>query len=421
MSSNARIKSSAPDGAPFDRFIVVVVDGGGVGATPDAKSFGEIDANANTIGHIREAVGLELPALERMGLARITPGWGLTGDGLRADDASAASVGELGGAFGRMAELSVGKDTQTGHWEMAGCRIDTQFPTYPDGFPDEVIRPFEEAVGKEVLWNKPASGTEILERFGAEHQRTGRPIVYTSGDSVFQIAAHEEIVPVETLYDWCEKARAILVPPHEVGRVIARPFVGAPGSFERTHRRHDYSIPPPPGHLLERLAGAGYDVYAVGKIEDIFAGRGVVEAIHTESNAHGIELTLDAIESRRDRAGLIFTNLVDFDSKFGHRRDPKGYRGALEELDRELPKLLSALGERDALVITADHGNDPTAPGTDHTREYVPLLVSGPRVAPRCLGDRSSFADLGQTIADCFGLKVDHGESCLPLLVDRAS
>jgi len=400
------IRSQAPDGAPFDRIIVVVVDGGGVGAMPDAESFG--DAGANTIGHIRDRAGLQTPHLVELGLSRIVPGWELAGDALAAG-AGAAS----GGAYGRMAERSAGKDTQTGHWEMAGCISTTAFPVYPEGFPDEVVKRWEKAIGRESLWNKPASGTEILERLGDEHVRTGKPILYTSGDSVFQVAAHEEVVPVETLYEWCRIAREILDGEHRVGRVIARPFVGANGKYERTHRRHDYSVPPPEGHLLAGLSAAGFDVYAIGKIEDIFAGSGVVEAIHTESNAHGIEVTRKAIEERRDRAGLIFTNLVDFDSKFGHRRDPDGYRAALEELDRALPDLIGALGERDALVLTADHGNDPTAPGTDHTREFVPLLIAGPKVKRTCLGDRGSFADLGQTIGECFGVKVPAGESFL--------
>lgn len=385
---------------PFDRFIIMVIDGGGVGATPDAEQFG--DLGANTLGHVREAAGLDAPCLESLGLGRIVPDWPAGG-----------KAPQPNAAFGRMAERSAGKDTSTGHWEIAGCILEEAFPVYPNGFPEAVLTPFRQAIGRDVLCNRPASGTEVIEDFGREHLDTGKPILYTSGDSVFQLAAHNDVVPLETLYEWCNTARAILRGDHEVGRIIARPFSGELGSFKRTTDRRDFSVDPPEGHLLEALKTAGLDVFAIGKIEDIYAGSGVVEAVHTKSNAHGIELTAQAIEGRRHKPGLIFTNLVDFDTLYGHRRDPAGFRACLEEFDRALPGLIASLGERDVLVLTADHGNDPTAPGTDHTRECVPLLVTGPNVSGGPLGDRSCFADLGATVADCFGLQVPAGESFL--------
>ncbi len=383
----------------FRRAVLIVLDSAGCGEAPDADLFG--DRGADTLGHIHAAVSLRVPNMRRLGLGRVVNG---LGDG-------GASVG---GAFGRMQERSAGKDTTTGHWEMAGAFIEKPFPTYPEGFPPEVIEPFERALRRKVLWNRPASGTEILNVLGDEHIRTGRPIVYTSADSVFQIAAHEDVVPLETLYAWSRIARELLRGPHEVGRVIARPFVGKPGAYERTANRRDFSVPPPDGCLPEVLAAAGHPVVGIGKIEDIFAGRGITEAIHTKDNQDGVRATLASIRRRDLASGLIFTNLVDFDTKYGHRNDAPGYAGALEEFDRELPSILDALEAGDLLLITADHGNDPTVPSTDHNREYVPLLVWHRELAGACdLGTRSTFADAGQTIAACFSLRVRNGVSFL--------
>ncbi len=388
---------SAPSPAspgPFDRAAIVVFDSAGCGDAPDAAEFG--DLGANTLGHIHERVGLKVPNLARLGWRRILP----LGDG------------EVVGAWGRMRERSRGKDTTTGHWEIAGALLEQPFPTYPDGFPPEVILPFERVCGKPVLWNRVASGTEILDRLGDEHVRTGRPIVYTSADSVFQVATHEDVVPLETLHAWCRAAREILRGPHEVGRVIARPFVGRDGRYERTANRRDFSVLPPDGCLPQVLADAGLAVVAVGKIEDIFAGRGITEAVHTKDNAEGARLTADYLR-RGPRRGLIFTNLVDFDTKHGHRNDVEGYARCLEEADRQIVPVLEALGERDLLVITADHGNDPTDPSTDHSRELVPLVAYHRRIRPVDLGLRPTFADLGQTVAANFGLRVANGESFL--------
>lgn len=380
------------------RAVVVVCDGLGVGAAPDAESFG--DAGTRTLQNILRDGKPEIPNLTELGLLHT----------LYAD--APAGLPAPAGSFGRMAEAAPGKDTQTGHWEMMGVTLDAAFPLYPDGFPPEVMEPFERAVGRKALGNVPASGTVILDELGPEHLRTGRPIVYTSGDSVFQIAAHEEVVPVETLYRWCQTAREILVGRHRVGRVIARPFVGEPGRFSRTHRRKDFSVEPPSATLLDVAVKAGRSVHAIGKIEDIFAGRGMTTAVHTESNRDGIEKTIGAIRHRDD--DFVFTNLVDFDTKYGHRNDPVGYARALEELDGFLPEILDALRPADLLLISADHGGDPSDVSTDHTREYVPVVAAGPRVLANVdLGTRATFADLGATVAAHLGLPSPGGRSFL--------
>jgi phosphopentomutase len=382
--------TTRPGGRPaFDRVIVIVLDSCGVGEAPDASYYG--DAGASTLPHAARACGgLRLPVLGRLGLGRIVPI-----EGVPPDPAPA-------GAFGKMAEVSTGKDSTTGHWELAGVVLERPFPVYPHGFPPEILEPFEARIGRRVLGNRPASGTRIIEELGDEHLRTGRPIVYTSADSVFQIAAHEERIPVDELYRFCGIAREILVGPHAVGRVIARPFIGVPGRFVRTDRRRDFSLPPPEPTVLDTLQEAGTAVVAVGKIADLFAGRGITEAIHTADDLDGLVQTLLAMERRP--AGLIFTNLVDLDTRYGHRNDPRGYGEDLERIDAGLVPVIRALRAPDLLIITADHGNDPTTQGTDHTREYVPLLVAGPRVAPGVdLGVRQTFADVGATVAEALG------------------
>jgi len=383
------------------RAIVIVCDGLGVGATPDAGSFG--DAGAATLQHVLRDGRPALPHLTRLGLLHT----------LYLDAPPRLPTPE--GAFGRCAEASPGKDSTTGHWELMGLTLDTAFPLYPDGFPPEVIEPFEEAVARKVLHNRPASGTEVIQQYGEEHLRSGRPIVYTSGDSVFQIAAHEEVVPVETLYEWCEMARKILVPPHRVGRVIARPFVGTPGRFTRTHRRRDLSVPPPGPTVLDVCRASGLAVHGVGKIEDLFLGQGLSSAVHTESNRDGLEKTVAAMRGRDD--DFLFTNLVDFDTKYGHRNDPAGYARALEEFDGFVPALLGAMRDGDLLLVTADHGGDPSDVSTDHTREYVPVVAAGPGVAAGAdVGTRPSFADVGATVAAHLGVDAPGGTSFLGLL-----
>jgi phosphopentomutase len=390
----------APQAKLFDRAVLIVLDSVGIGGAPDAHEFG--DDGADTLGHIHAAVGLRVPTLARLGLRRLLP----------------LGAGPLEGSSGVMRERSAGKDTTTGHFEIAGGLVEQPFPTYPQGFPPDVTDPWKRAIGRDVLCNRPASGTEVIEEFGAAHLRTGAPILYTSADSVFQVAAHEDVVPLETLYAWCRSAREIMRGPHEVGRVIARPFTGAPGAFVRDQgARRDFSVLPPEGALPQALAEAGLAVAGVGKIEDIYAGRGITEAVHTKDNEEGMAVTIDLVARGRGRPGIVFTNLVDFDSKFGHRRDVAGYARALEETDARLPALLERLGPRDALFITADHGNDPTfLKTTDHTRERVPLLCWRRGMAPRDLGERTTYADLGQTIAANFGLAVPHGTSFLELL-----
>jgi len=388
-------------GRSFDRIIVVVLDSVGCGDAPDATDFG--DAGANTLAHVIEGAHPALVNLANLGLDRI-PGV----PGLREDTAAPPLEAA---SWGRMTERSAAKDTMSGHWELM-CVVATEpFPVYPDGFPAEVMFRFERAIGRRTLGNVPASGTEILRELGEEHMRTGAPIVYTSGDSVFQVAAHEEVIPVAKLYEICDVARRQLDGPHRVARVIARPFVGTGADdFERTPRRRDLALEPPAATALGQLVAAGLRTYGVGKIHDIFAGQGLSGWVKTLDNADGINKTIAAMEE--DAGELIFTNLVDFDSKYGHRRDVAGYGAALAEFDQELPRLLDALQPRDCLMLTADHGNDPTFAGTDHTRERVPLLVCSGGEG-RDLGTRESFADLGQTVLDNFGLRAENGVSFL--------
>ncbi|HEY8392124.1 MAG TPA: phosphopentomutase [Capillibacterium sp.] len=373
------------------RVFLVVLDGVGIGELPDAGRYG--DEGSNTLGNIAAELGsLSVPFLTALGLGRIAT---LTG---------VAAVEAPRGAYGKMAEASAGKDTITGHWEMTGIILDRPFPVYPHGFPEELIKAFSEAIGRGVLGNKAASGTEILKELGAEHMATGKPIVYTSADSVFQIAAHEEVIPVDELYRICEIARGLLQGEHRVARVIARPFVGKPGAFTRTKRRKDFSVVPPEETILDRLAAANIGVVGVGKIEDIFSGRGLTASYHTGDNLGTLEQLLSLGRTLAAPA-LVFANCVDFDSLYGHRNDVKGFAAALATADGYLEKLAALLRPEDLLIITADHGGDPTTPSTDHSREYVPLLVTGARVRPGVnLGVRSSFTDLSATIADCFGI-----------------
>jgi phosphopentomutase len=369
------------------RVCVVVCDSWGVGDAPDAAVYG--DTEANTLPNVARAVGgLDVPALEALGL------------GLVAEIDGVAPRADPGTGHGRATEVSAGKDTTTGHWEMMGIRLDEPFPLYPDGFPPAVIDAFEQAIGRAVLGNVPASGTEIIAALGEEHLATGRPIVYTSGDSVFQVATHVDVVPLEVLYAWCEIARALLAGPHRVGRVIARPFDGEPGSFVRRPERRDYSVPLPGPTVLDRLVEAERTVFAIGKIQDIFDHRGIARGTYSRSNDHGVDLTIEALAG--GAADLVFTNLVDFDSKYGHRNDVHGYAGAIERLDRRLPGLLEALAGG-VLFMTGDHGCDPTTASTDHTRERAPLLVAGSPDGAHDLGTRSSFGDLGATVAALLG------------------
>lgn len=371
-----------------NRIILIVLDSVGAGALPDASEYG--DEGSDTLGNIANAVGgLHLPHLGQLGLGNLH------------HIAGVPPASHPAGAYGRMGEISKGKDTTIGHWELTGIYSPRPLPTYPNGFPREIIETFEKRIGRKVLGNKPASGTVIIEELGPEHMRTGYPIVYTSADSVFQIAAHEEVIPVEELYRFCRIARELLVGEHNVGRVIARPFIGEPGHFVRTDRRRDFSAPPPAPTILDRLIEAGYPVLGIGKIEDIFAGQGISEAVHTHDNMDGVNQTLAGM--RRLPRGMIFTNLVDFDMRYGHRNNPRGYADALEEFDRRLPEILAALRPTDLLILTADHGCDPTTPSTDHSREYVPLLVAGPHIrAGVDLGTRETFSDVAATIADLF-------------------
>ena len=386
----------------FRRVILLVLDSVGIGEMPDAAEYG--DEGSDTLGNLSRARPLRLPNLARLGLGNIRP--------IAHIEPAAAPEG----AYGKAALRSPGKDTTTGHWEMAGMILETAFPTYPAGFPADVIQAFETAIGRKALGNYPASGTEIIRQLGEEHIRTGFPIVYTSADSVFQIAAHEEVIPVQELYRMCGIAREILQGKHRVGRVIARPFVGTPGSFRRTANRHDYAIEPPPGTLLDRLTERGVFTYGVGKIRDIFCGRGLSDFVLMGGNADGMNKTLAAME--KHPAGLLFVNLVDFDMLYGHRNDVEGYARALEEFDAQLQGLLERMRPDDLLVITADHGCDPTTPSTDHSREYVPVLAYGPKACRGVnLGVRSTLADIGQTIAGNFGVEVPNGESFLNSLL----
>jgi len=371
------------------RVLVLVLDGCGIGAAPDAARYG--DEGSSTLPHTAEACGgLRLPVMGRLGLGRLAP------------IAGVPPAERPEGAFGIMTEVSAGKDSTTGHWELMGLILDRPFPTYPHGFPPEVIEAFEARIGRRVLGNRPASGTAIIAELGEEHLRTGRPIVYTSADSVFQIAAHESVIPVDELYCMCDAARAILIGPHAVSRVIARPFVGEPGRFVRTDRRRDFSVPPPHDTVLDRLTAAGVPVVGIGKIADLFAGRGVATAVHTHDDMDGLTQTVRSLASLE--RGFVFTNLVDLDSVYGHRNDPKGYAANLERIDARLDEVLAGLGPTDLAMITADHGNDPTTGSTDHSRERVPLLVAGPRVRGGVnLGVRRTFADVGATVAAALG------------------
>jgi phosphopentomutase len=379
-----------PEG-PFGRAIVVVCDGLGVGEAPDAAAFG--DRGSDTLGHVLASRRVEIPNLTALGLGNLTPGY----DGAR--------CARTDGAFGKMAERSAGKDTATGHWEMMGLLTPQPFKTYPGGFPPEIVKPFEERIGRKVLGNKSASGTEILKELGEEHLRNGSPILYTSGDSVFQVAAHEELIPPEELYRICRIGYEIACEQYGVCRVIARPFVGRTAAdFRRTPNRRDFPVPPAGDTLLDDLAQAGWPVFGVGKIEDIFTGRGITGAVHTRSDGHGIDETVAAMG--RIERGMIFTNLVDFDTLYGHRNDVPGYAANLEALDRRLPEIFASMRPDDVFLLTADHGCDPADVSTDHTRENVPLLVRGPRVRPGVdLGHRTSFADLGATLSENFGLR----------------
>lgn len=379
--------------------VLIVLDSMGVGQLPDAAEYG--DAGADTLGHILDTVGnLNIPNLRKLGLGNIDD---VCRGRLKAENPV--------GAFGKMAEQSKGKDTTTGHWEIAGLVTEIPFKTYPQGFPKSFMDAFEKEIGIGTLGNYPASGTEIIEVLGPEHETTGKPIVYTSADSVFQIAANIDVIPLERLYEICEVARKMLVGDVACGRVIARPYVMEDGKRVRTSDRRDYAVSPPGETLLDKVKKSGQTMYAVGKISDIFNGQGVMESVHNKNNMDGVNHTIDALGMDFD--GFIFTNLVDFDSQYGHRRDPIGYGRCIEEFDARLPEILAAMGEDDVLFICADHGNDPTAPGTDHTREYVPILAYGKKVrAGVNLGIRPSFADLGATIADYLGVEMpEHGTS----------
>ena len=380
------------------RFVILVADSVGAGAMPDAAAYG--DAGSDTLGNLSRAVGgLSLPVLGAMGLGNVVPILGVP------------PVAHPTASWGRMAERSPGKDTITGHWEMMGVPLEEPLAFFPQGFPPEVLDPWIAATGAPgVLANRAASGTRIIEELGEEHQRTGKPIVYTSADSVFQVAAHEETVPLETLYAWCREARRIL-DPLRVARVIARPFVGKPGAYRRTYNRKDYALAAPRPTVLERLSAAAVPVIGVGKIGDIYDRRGMVEDVHTEGNADGLRRTAEIL-ARMER-GLLFVNLVDFDTLWGHRNDAPGYARGLEEMDRGLPSVLGQLREGDLLAITADHGCDPTTPSTDHSREYVPLLVNAVGCEGVPLGTRGTFADLGATVAGYFGVEPGAGRSFL--------
>jgi phosphopentomutase len=389
------------------RVILIVLDSVGCGDAPDAGSYG--DEGSNTLANTARAVGgLRLPYLGQLGLGNITPIEGVP------------AVVAPTGAYGRLTEISPGKDTTTGHWELAGLVLSKPFPTYPDGFPADLITKFERRTGRETLGNYPASGTVIIQELGEKHMRTGKPIVYTSADSVFQVAAHEEVIPVHELYRMCQIARDLLTGEHEVGRIIARPFVGEAGNFTRTERRKDFSLAPFRDTLLDVLKASGQEVIGVGKIEDIFAHQGLTQTDHTLNNMAGVDAVLKFIAGDSD--GLIFANLVDFDMLYGHRNNPRGFADALEEFDARLPEIQAGLRGGDVLMLTADHGNDPTTPSTDHSRERVPILVTGSRVhRPMNLGTRSSFADVAATTAELLGVAWDGaGESFARTIIPKA-
>ena len=373
----------------FNRVILIVLDSVGIGELPDAAAYG--DEGSDTVGNISRVVPLRLPTLRSLGLPRVARVTGMQ------------AIERAAGAYGRMAERSKGKDSVTGHWELTGIVLEQAFPTFPNGFPPDLMNEFDARVARGWLGNKAASGTAIIDELGPEHMRTGKPIVYTSADSVFQIAAHEEVIPVPDLYRICEIAYELAAEGRGIGRVIARPFVGQPGSFKRTANRRDFALPPAGTTLLDKMTATGHTVFAIGKIEDLFAGRGITRAVHTKSDDHGvdeIEQAMSAIPK-----GLIFANLVDSDVQYGHRNDPAGYAANLERFDARLANLLPRLRENDLLILTADHGNDPTTPSTDHAREYVPVFAVGTHVKPDVdLGTRQTFSDLGQTVADVFGV-----------------
>ncbi|MHB1391774.1 MAG: phosphopentomutase [Clostridia bacterium] len=376
-----------------DRVILIVMDSVGVGELPDANLYG--DAGSNTLGNIAAKIkDFKLENLEALGLGNIDPGIGLE------------KSERPKGCYGKAKEISPGKDTTTGHWEIAGVTLDMAFPTFPKGFPRELVEAFEKAIGTKSLGNEVASGTEIITRLGDEHVGTGFPIIYTSADSVFQIAAHEEVIPLHKLYEMCEKARALLKDEYAVGRVIARPFLGTRGSYKRTSNRRDFSLKPIKKTMLDVIRAKGQNVMAVGKIEDIFAGVGITDALHTKSNMEGMDKTLEYMAA--DKKGLIFTNLVDFDMLYGHRNDIEGYAEALKEFDRRLPEVINAMKDSDVLIITADHGCDPTTASTDHSREHIPVLVYGKHVKGGVnLGTRTGFCDIGATVLDLLELPIE--------------
>jgi phosphopentomutase len=387
--------------APFERILWIVLDSVGIGALPDAADYD--DVGRNTLGHIAKSRPLALPNLVRLGLANIAP------------LAHLSPPASPEGCYGKGATHSPGKDTTTGHWEMAGIWLPQAFPVYKQGFPPELMEQFERAIGRKTIGNKPASGTEIIKELGEEHVRTGFPIVYTSGDSVFQIAAHEDVIPVAELYRMCEIARKMLDGPHKVGRVIARPFTGTPGKFRRTERRHDYAVEPPRPMLMDVLVENKIPIFGIGKIHDIYNGRGVDHYITTKSNADGMQKLHSAMAEQK--SGLIFTNLVDFDMLYGHRKDVEGFAKSLEEFDLLLAPLIRAMAPRDLLIITADHGCDPDPawPTTDHSREYVPIVTYSPAAKRGVnVGIRDTLSDMGQTIADNFGAQIPHGKTFLP-------
>lgn len=377
--------------AAVDRTTVIVLDGVGVGALPDAAEYG--DQGSNSVGNTAQAVGgLSLPNMGRLGLGNLTQVEGVP------------PLEDTLGAYGRMAEASKGKDSTIGHWELMGVVSPRPLPTYPHGFPQELIEEYERRIGRETLGNKAASGTVIIEELGEEHMRTGRPIVYTSADSVFQVAAHEGVIPLDELYRICGIAREMLTGEHSVGRVIARPFVGELGSLTRTKNRKDFSLPPPEPTLLDRLVGAGFTVTGVGKVDDMFARRGLTVCHHTVDNMVAVDEIIRALGGRH--RGLVFANLIEFDMLYGHRNNPEGYAQALEDFDTRLPEIMEAMNPGDVLFIVADHGNDPTTPSTDHSREYVPLLAYGQKVKRGLnLGTRDTFADLGASIAELLGIE----------------
>jgi len=389
----------------INRVIVIVLDGVGAGEAPDAAAYG--DVGSNSLGNVARAIGgLKTPHMYELGLGNITPILGVP------ENKNAR------GAFGRFQPKSAGKDTVIGHWEMMGIYLPVAFPTYPNGFPADVLDSFRKATGRDVLGNKPASGTEILVELGVEHMQTGKPIVYTSADSVFQIAAHEEVIPLEELYDMCLKARSVLVGEHGVGRVIARPFLGdKPENFKRTHHRRDYPRDPEYPTMMQKLVAAGKDVYSVGKIDDIFNHQGITKKNHILTNVESLDVTLKLLEE--DFEGLMFINLIEFDMIYGHRNDPRGYADALEQFDSYIPEIEKRLKPGDMVIVTGDHGVDPTTPGTDHSREYVPLLVFGPHIKHGVnLGDRGSLADIAGTMAEIFSLEPQPiGESFLKEII----